>query len=475
MKKTHWLRTTLITLVACGIAGLILAVILFNANPPRTGAASSIEFSFEHAAEGLSPNGTRYDLSGLTSDDVLNAALKDAGLDGQYTADQLRANIIVSGIYPKDIAERMSRYESVLNGDVNKVEVEDFHATLYSVTLYNDFDTNISRENLESLLAAVMSEFRDYFEKTYSVFLAKDNLLENLSDYDYPQQLEVLEGSITRLEDFAKEMAEAHPDFLTNGEGFADVAVRFEGLRTTDLERISGLVTMNALSRDQERIVAQYENQIKVLDIQLTELKQEAKDTEDLINQYTKDDIIYVSTSGALQQVGSNSTQTYDTLVARRVEIEDSIADLNKQVAQLQLKLSDIRGESAKTETPAAETAEGETAEGETASAETAAEAPALTEEEREAQRVLVEKGIAGVVTKLNAVTENFASFLQAYSTREMNDRTVAVTAVKYDAPKLLSGTFLKQAIKTAGPLCALGLMVCLAGLILSRWRRRNG
>ena len=43
MKKTHWLRTTLITLVACGIAGLILAVILFNANPPRTGAASSIE------------------------------------------------------------------------------------------------------------------------------------------------------------------------------------------------------------------------------------------------------------------------------------------------------------------------------------------------------------------------------------------------------------------------------------------------
>jgi hypothetical protein len=471
MKKTHWLRTTLITLVACGIAGLILAVILFNANPPRTGVSSSIEFSFEHAAEGLSPNGARYDLSGLTSDDVLNAALKDAGLDGQYTAEDLRANLIVSGIYPKDIADRMSRYESVLDGDINKVTVEDFHATLYSVTLYNDFDKNISRENLESLLTAVMSEFRAYFEKTYSVFLSRDNLLDNLSDYDYPQQLEVLDGSITRLEDFAKEMAEAHPEFLADGQGFADVAVRFEGLRTTDLERISGMVTMNALSRDQERIVAQYENQIKVLEIQLKEQKQEAKDTEELINQYTKDDIIYVSTTGALQQVGSNSTQTYDTLVARRREIEDSIADLNKQVAQLQLKLSDIQSETVKTETPAAETEEGET----TAAESAAAEAPALTEEEREAQRTLVEKGIAGVVTKLNTVTENFAALLQAYSSREMNDRTVAVTAVRYDAPKLLSGTFLKQAIKTAGPLCALGLMVCLAGLIVSRWRRRNG
>ena len=33
MKKTHWLRTTVITLAACVIAGVILALILFNANP----------------------------------------------------------------------------------------------------------------------------------------------------------------------------------------------------------------------------------------------------------------------------------------------------------------------------------------------------------------------------------------------------------------------------------------------------------
>ena len=47
MKKTHWLRTTLITLVACGIIGLIAAVVIFNADPGRTGAASTIEFSFD--------------------------------------------------------------------------------------------------------------------------------------------------------------------------------------------------------------------------------------------------------------------------------------------------------------------------------------------------------------------------------------------------------------------------------------------
>ena len=62
-----------------------------------------------------------------------------------------------------------------------------------------------------------------------------------------------------------------------------------------------------------------------------------------------------------------------------------------------------------------------------------------------------------------------FAEFLQAYSAREMNDSTVAVTAVKYNAPKLLSGVFIKQAIKTAGPICVLGFIVCLVCIIVSR------
>ena len=34
---------------------------------------------------------------------------------------------------------------------------------------------------------------------------------------------------------------------------------------------------------------------------------------------------------------------------------------------------------------------------------------------------------------------------------------------------RLLSGTFLKQAIKTAGPIVALGFMVCVALIIVSR------
>ena len=467
MKKTHWLRNTLITLVVCGVAGIIVALILFNANPGRTGVSSSIEFAFDGAAEGKAPNGYRFDLSGFTSEEVLSAALKDAGLDEKYTVDQIKANILVSGVYPKDIVNQMTKYESLLTGDAGRVNAVDYHATLYSVTLYNDFDKSIARADLENLLTNIMAEFRTRFEQTYALFLKDDGLLTNLSDYDYPQQLELLETSLSRYTAFAEQMAAEHADFLVSGEGFADIASKYDTLRTGDLERLSGRVTMNALSKDQDRIVSQYENEIRVLEIRLKELTQEAKETEALINQYSKDDIIYVSTAESLQQVSGNSTQTYDTLIARRRDMDEQIAQLNKELTEVRLKLSDITG---KTQSAAAAATEsGEATEGDETSEEGKTTDIGVTAEEREAQKVVLEKNLNSVVTKLNKITEEFTAYLKAYSEREMNDSTVAVTAVRYNAPKILSGAFVMQVVKCAGPFCVIGFIVCMVGLIVSR------
>ena len=462
MKKTHWLRTTLITLVACGLAGLILAVVLFNSDPGRTGAFSSVEFSFEGAAEGIAPNGLRYDLNALTSDEVLNAALEDAGLAGKYTADQLRENIVVSGEYPKDIVDQMTRYESLVTGNAGRVSAADYHATLYNVALYNDFDKSIARGDLEKLLGAVMTRFRERFERIYSVFLSADTLSSdlNLASYDYPQQLELLEAAALRYERYADQMGQDHPDFLKDGEGFPDIAVKYNTLRTSDLARLEGLVTINALSTNTDRIASQYENQIRLLEISLKELGQEAEDLKGLIAGYSRDDIIYVSTTGSLQQV-SGDTATYDALVAEQKDVQDQIAKNNKELAELKLKLADIRGEAAAETAPAGE-------EGETADTDAAAQ-PLVSEADKAAQEAVVQRNLESVVKKLDGYTEEFSAFLKAYSDREMNDSTVALTPVRYSTPKLLSGSFIKQAIKTAGPLCALGLMICLIGLIVSR------
>ncbi len=464
MKKTHWLRTTVITLAVCFIAGVILALILFNANPGRTGASSSIEFSFSGAAKGQVPSGYRFDLSGFTSDEVLEAALNDAGLADRYTVDQIRSNILVSGVYPQNIVDQMTRYESILTGDASKVKIVDYHATLYSVMLYNDFDKSISSADLKKLLAAVMEEFRAQFEKVYSsMILAEDSLLADINKYDYPQQLEILDKAVSRYGGFAQEMADAHPDFRVKGQGFQDLAARYRGLQDSDMGRLSSLVTLNALFRDPDWVVAWYENRISSLEIRLKELAQEQEDTEALIAQYTKDDIIYVSTSGTIRQVINATPDSYDKVVERRQEIAGQIADLNKELAQLRIKLGDIKGSTRNT---AAGSGEAEEA------AETAV--PAVSEEEQKAQKAEIEEGIAAVVSQLNTVTEKFSALLKSYSEREMNDRTVSITDVRYKTPKVFSVPFLVQAVRTAGPLCALGLIGCLIGLVISRRKQEK-
>ena len=42
-KKTHWLRTTILVLVACGIVGLILSAVLFFDNGDVTGSPRELE------------------------------------------------------------------------------------------------------------------------------------------------------------------------------------------------------------------------------------------------------------------------------------------------------------------------------------------------------------------------------------------------------------------------------------------------
>ena len=54
---------------------------------------------------------------------------------------------------------------------------------------------------------------------------------------------------------------------------------------------------------------------------------------------------------------------------------------------------------------------------------------------------------------------------------QKINDMTVSVTNYRYFAPHLLSGAFIKKAIQTAGPLVALGFMVCMALIALARKR----
>ena len=455
MKKTHWLRNTLIVLVVCGIIGTGLAAVLFARDGGKTSASASIQFSFKGAAEGKAPNGYAYDASVFTADEVLNEALAASGLAEKYTADQIRENLTVTGVYPERIVEQMTRYVSLLDTNADTTAaVTNYRATQYAVTLYRDFDSSISSGNLTGLLNQILISARNYFIKTYAVSIDPAEPIGNLSGYDYAQQLDAISESADQQKRYAEELAAMAPDFMADGKGFGDIAVRYGSLKS-DIDRLNATITFNAVSKDQKRLQKRYELEILSQGYQLESLTEELKQIEAQVNAYEKDGIIYVSANGSLTQVGSDQDGTYDKLVEKRKEVTDQIAGINAKIELYQGRLNDMTGTSAKTDAE-----EGE---------EDITTAEKLTGAEKKALQAEVEKRIEALSGKLAAVKADFSAMMDAYTAQELNEKTLSTSAVKYNTPKILSGAFVMKVIKTAGPICAVGFMVCMMLLVISR------
>ena len=452
----RWVRNILIVLIICGIAGIALAVVLFNKQGNRTYSVSTLQFSFKGAEKGLAPNGYPFDMAGLMTDEVLENALAASGLTGTYTADQLRENLVIAGIYPEKISDQLTRYVSLLNSgaDANQAAVTDFHATQYNVILYNDFDKNISSEKLTELSNNILSSFRDYFAKTYAMTMQPAEDRDTMNTYDYAQQLDIISQSTNQKKDYADQMQALAPDFLLDKKSFGDISIRYSNL-DIDIDRLTAAVILNSVSKDQNRLRQRYEMEIRDENMSLKSLEDELALVEAQLKDYDKDGIIYVSANGVLNRVGYNDSEIYDKLVAQRKKLTDEIAELNATISMYQLRLDDMDRINGISDSEN----DGET---------DVSAVQVMSDEERQRLEANVANQLEALITKQNALGEEFGKMLESYSNQEINEKTISVTEVKYKTPKLISGAFAKQVIKTAGPVCVLGFIVSMTMMLVS-------
>ena len=483
-RKTHWFRNTLLTLIVCGVLGTIFAaVIFFKIDPRKTTAEASLQFSFEGSADGVGPNGIKISTDGITSDEVIQKALKETSLENQYTTEEIRNCLTATSVYPENLLKQMTNFDSLMDFTENReLAVSEYHPTLYKVSLSNEFDKSISQTNLEGLLKSLMDAFRQYFTEHYSFAFRREELEEEyLSGYDYVHQLAIIEDVVNQEKLYAQELYEKEPLFALNGKGFNDITVLLQSLNNSDIARMNSMVTMNALTRDRERLITQYQVEIREQNIKLEKQRERLKYIDELINSYEKDDIVYLSTADSLLKIEGNSSETYDALVQERKDVSEGITQIQSKIETYQLKLSFLlKNMAEKTTLPVTEGADEDGIE----ETQTKTEVSGLADEEvirtttaEEAvvyQVAVLEEDIHTLLGKLEAINASFAEMLKAYNQQELNEATVSVFGYKYNTPKVFSGGFIVQTIKCAGPLCAVGFMVCMVGLIRSRKKEQQ-
>ncbi|MBR3402267.1 MAG: hypothetical protein IKG67_08535 [Parasporobacterium sp.] len=475
-KKTHWLRNTLLILIGCAIIGLILSAVLFMRDHNRTSVSATLSFTFDGAQNGVAPNGYAFDANEILSEEILTEALENAGLSGRYTVEDIVPDLAVQGIYPNDLVAQMTRHNSLTEmSSMQTLSLSEYHPTVYRVVLYKDFDPSISKSEMTNLLQNILVSYQNWFEQTYAMKTIEGIQVEELGDYDYFQQLEILQFKLQQSAGYADEMAAKGPSFLLNGKGFSDLSLQFNNLLSSDLSRLNATMTMNALSLDLDRLRGQYKQEIKELENRLAIKTNLMNNLDNLISNYGKNGVIYLSTSDSFNKVDVESSGVYDMLVDIRNQVSNDIAVLNTQIANYTNKLEELnKGEEKETEP---ETEENETS-AEEKQTVTVAEADETDQEEYEVllseatmgqKKEILDAGISRLVGKSNVVIDSLAEMVEAFNATEINDLTVTTSSVKYKAPSIFSGTFIVLALKTAGPICALGLMAALVLIIISR------
>ena len=451
--KTHWLRNSVIILLIFTIAGFALTCVKFNRNPGPTVATAGIEFTFEDAPDGIAPNGTAFDISGIASDEVLSSALQVCGLEGTYTVDQLRQCLVARGVYPANMVSRVKSYISLLDASSSHIaRIDDFHPTAYNIELYNSFDSAISREQLLSLMKAIVSAYRDYFAKVYANGLRRDDLSTVLSDHDYLQQADAIESYFASMAGYAQEMYARRPAFRHEGTAFNDISVRLNSLIDGDIARLKANLTLDALSRDPERLKAHYAFEIEELENRQQSQQALLEQLDKLIQRYEKNSTVYVSSGTDMTRIDSNTDATYDALIRLHTNVAEELAAITARCATCRQRLDDLKA--------GAQTFIDEIL------AEPIAQA-GLTE----AQATAVAQSISSIVDKGNACIDDFEAMLKRIDEEEINDATVAVTGFSTRSPRLFSSEFNDLAVRTVGPLCAIGFMLCMVLIIISRLR----
>ena len=150
-----------------------------------------------------------------------------------------------------------------------------------------------------------------------------------------------------------------------------------------------------------------------------------------IVAAYEKSQIFYLSNQESFTKINENSSQAYDRLVSAQKSISETTTGLKAQISEYEMRLADLLQYRT---------------------------APSV----EKARMQLLQDNTEYMLTKRDRIIADFQEMLRAYNDLMFDESTISATDARYSAPTLFSGAFIRQIIKTACPLCAVGLIVCV-------------
>jgi len=251
-------------LVAACVAGALFYIYVQNSAQQFT-ADAIIEFNSE---DGNAPDGTKIDVTELTSSEIIAAACNDLNLP-EANIDEIRGSISISEIV--DEAEEAMYLSKLEHGEEYEVITTRYHISFAC-------DLTYGKEYPKQMLNAILSEYFKYYGKTHASVGGAVNSISGISlrGYDYIEMMGIIDNALAQTEEMLLKRVGQDDEFRSNqtGYSFNDLYSEFSYIANQEVPKISTEILMNRVTKDKNLLITKYTHRNTDLGI-LNETEQE--------------------------------------------------------------------------------------------------------------------------------------------------------------------------------------------------------
>ena len=314
------------------IVALVGAVwVYFYANSQQVYTASTvIRYENEAISQGLTPNGSKLDVSEIYSSTVIKGAIEDLGLN--CTVDEVRSKVKVTPIIP---AEEDEKKEAA----ITKGEEYSYFPTDYLITY--EVGSERSQNFAGSMLDAIIKNYYSFYSEKYVDQLILPNNASNISanDYDYIESTEIIQQSLKDIDDYLLQKKASYPDFRASATGysFTDLENIYNYIINNKVPHLYATILQNKYTKDNDLLLKKQQNKIDDIQISIRNNRENSKKLKALIDNYSDkhiktqrrdngeegDSDIIMDVDGYDHEI--DVITTYDDLIQEYVEVNQTV------------------------------------------------------------------------------------------------------------------------------------------------------
>ena len=271
-------------------------------------AQSIIQYNYDQASDGLTPNGEKLDVSEIFSSSVVKEAIENLNLS--VNIDSIRSGGTVTEIIPSDVQK--SQEAKIDKGE----DVEEYHPTEYYVKL--SVNSNYNAEYARAVLDEILSCYFINFSEKYVNYSSIPNNADNvrMGNYDYIERAEILNNSVTEIIKQLGERQSAHSEFTssTTGLSISDLFDDYAYIRDVKIPYLFSEILGVKLTQDREVLLKKYQERYASYNMDSDTNAEKVDAILDVIESYGRK-----NKEGSLYYSGKDSQNNQDGFVLNDV------------------------------------------------------------------------------------------------------------------------------------------------------------